>query len=272
MKEMLAYSLPLVPNSLSWWVVQISDRYMVTWFINASANGVYSMAYKVPSMIGVIADIFIQAWILSAMDEYDGEKNYNAFTNIYKSYETVLILCSAGLICFNRLIGQILFGNEFFDAVLYSPLLVFALLFNNLEAFFSAFYNATKKTKDLLFSSITAAVINIVINLIFIPLLGVYGAVLGTCVSYLVLLVMRIVGSGRLVKFKINYIFTTVNISLLLIQAISETFMTSSYVRTLLNIGITVFLIIINLKRIKMLIEMFIGLVKQGKKRVLREV
>ena len=69
LREMLQYSLPLVPNSFSWWIIQISDRYMVSWMISDHANGLYTMAYKIPSMLGVLSDIFMQAWVLTAIDE-----------------------------------------------------------------------------------------------------------------------------------------------------------------------------------------------------------
>ena len=256
MREMLRYSFPLVPNSLSWWIIQMSDRYMVKWFIGPASNGIYTMSYKIPSMVGVVADIFIQAWIISAMDEYDDERDYSSFELVYGAFEAVLVVISALLIAFNRPIGSVIYGDGFSQATLYAPFLIFALLFNNIQAFYSAFYSAAKETKSLLYSSITAAIINIVINLILIPTLGIYGAVIGTCVSYIVLALIRIAGSKKYAHFNIPYLKLVLNSILLLLQAALEVFISSMSIRVCSHIIICFVLVGMNIKRIGSLIKL----------------
>ena len=71
--DMLKYSIPMMPSIILWWVVNVSDRYMVTYFINSGANGLYTAASKIPNFVIMFSSIFIDAWQLSAVDEYDNE-------------------------------------------------------------------------------------------------------------------------------------------------------------------------------------------------------
>jgi len=78
LKEMLRYSLPLVPNGLMWWIMNVSDRYMLTFFLGYSATGLYSVSAKFPTIISLLYGIFFQAWQLSAMQEF-GKEDFEIF-------------------------------------------------------------------------------------------------------------------------------------------------------------------------------------------------
>ncbi|MEM2146385.1 MAG: NosD domain-containing protein, partial [Candidatus Jordarchaeaceae archaeon] len=80
LKEMLRYSLPLVPNGLMWWIMNVSDRYMLTFFLGYSATGLYSVSAKFPTIISLLYGIFFQAWQLSAMQEF-GKEDFEVFFN-----------------------------------------------------------------------------------------------------------------------------------------------------------------------------------------------
>lgn len=262
MKEMLSYSIPLVPNSLSWWIVQLSDRYMVAGFISAAANGVYTIAYKIPSMVGVASDIFIQAWLLSVIGEYDGEKDYRSFSKVYACFEAFLFVLSSVVICINVPVANILFGTDFFEASKYSPLLVFALLFNNMQAFFGSFYSAAKETKHLFYSSIGMASTNVVLNLCLIPFIGVYGAIISTIISYLLIATLRIIGSRKYIAFEIKYSYLVFNSIVLLLQALNESITSNSYIRVIVDIIGLGLILLINRIRIKYLLEMVLIMLK----------
>lgn len=65
---MLAYSVPLIPNGIMWWVVNASDRYIIGYFLGYEATGIYSVAAKFPTLLTMLYGIFFQAWQLSAME------------------------------------------------------------------------------------------------------------------------------------------------------------------------------------------------------------
>ena len=66
LKEMWKYSLPLVPNQLSWWVINASDRTIITTFLGITFNGVYSAANKFSSVCITLFNIFNMTWSESA--------------------------------------------------------------------------------------------------------------------------------------------------------------------------------------------------------------
>ena len=61
-RPMLRYCLPLIPANIFWWITHVSDRYMVTYMVSEGANGLYAIAYKIPTMITIVSTIFMEAW------------------------------------------------------------------------------------------------------------------------------------------------------------------------------------------------------------------
>ncbi|HCD4360148.1 TPA: oligosaccharide flippase family protein, partial [Enterococcus faecium] len=69
-REMLNYSIPLIATVVGWWINSTADRYVVSFIVGVSANGLLSVAYKIPQIINTLQGIFIQAWQISAIKEY----------------------------------------------------------------------------------------------------------------------------------------------------------------------------------------------------------
>lgn len=62
-RMLLKYSVPLIPNSLMWWIMSAGDKYIINYFLGDGANGLYSLSSKVPQIINMIYSLFIQAWL-----------------------------------------------------------------------------------------------------------------------------------------------------------------------------------------------------------------
>ena len=61
-RQMLAYCVPLIPTAVFWWIMGVSDRYLVKWFVGSDANGIYAVAYKIPTILTILATVFMDAW------------------------------------------------------------------------------------------------------------------------------------------------------------------------------------------------------------------
>ena len=59
-----------MPNSISWWVSNSSDRYIMNIFRGLSELGIYSVSYKIPSIMATISGIMVSAWEMSAVDDF----------------------------------------------------------------------------------------------------------------------------------------------------------------------------------------------------------
>ena len=123
-KEMLQFSVPTIFSGLSWWVVSSSDRYFVTGLCGTSINGIYSVAYKIPTILQAVDNVFYQAWIYTLYDSYKTEEGKNYIVKVYDVYNFFFCFVGAGLITFTCPLAKILYSNDFYAAWRFVPPLV----------------------------------------------------------------------------------------------------------------------------------------------------
>ena len=233
--ELLKYSLPSVPNMLSWWVNNLSDRYIIFLICGVNTAGLYSVASKLPAMINLITSVFQQAWQYSAAKEIDKKNSTYFFSNIFRVYTYFCVLSCSILIIFNKIICKILLQANFYTAWIFVPVLLLAATFGCIGTYFGVFYNAIKKNKMLMFSTLVGAIVNIILNFILIPLFNGMGAAIATAISFFIIMIIRMIDIKRIISMDINYKKFYVQISLLIIEAIfgslkGEVFMLSSLI------------------------------------------
>ena len=121
--QMLKYCVPLIPTIILWWIINVSDRYMVTYFISSSANGLYTAASKIPNFVILFSQIFIDAWQLSAVDEYDQEGGRQFFTKVFRAYSGGIFAVASVLILLCQFITKILVAKSYYDSWQFVPIL-----------------------------------------------------------------------------------------------------------------------------------------------------
>lgn len=205
LKNMLTYCFPLIPNQMSWWVSNSSDRYIMNYFRPVSELGVYSVSYKIPSIMTTMSSIFTGAWEISAVDDFGTEKNRKFFSEMYYEYLNLLIVLCASVLVFIRPLAYILFKKEFYGAWLFVPALLYATLFNGMCGFVGTIFSAAKKTNAIFFTTIAGAVTNIVLNFCLIPNWGAQGAAIATAFSYVATFISRLVISNKIINLTIDY-------------------------------------------------------------------
>lgn len=201
--EMLKYSMPMIPNSAMWWINNSSDRYLVTYLVSAAANGIYSIAYKIPSVFNVIVSVFMQAWQISVVEDFESEQGKKFYNQIYGYYVQTNIIVCAILIVFIKLIASFLFANEFFAAWKYSIPLIIGYSFHSLAGFIGTIYTTLKKTKLLFWSTFIAATSNIILNIFLIKRISTMGAAVATLVSYFIAYIIRRTLARQYINFTI---------------------------------------------------------------------
>lgn len=217
-KEMISYSKPLVFNTIAWWINNASDRYVVTLICGVTDNGIYSVAYKIPSILNIVQTIFSQAWTLSAVKEFD-EKNSMFYKNIYSSYNVGIVLVCSGLIMGDKILAKILFANEFYAAWKYAPWLMISVVFGSLSGVLGGIFTASKKTKVTAHTTIVGASVNTVLNFILVYAIGPSGAAIATLISYILVWSGRYRAANRLIKMEINIKRDMISYGLLIGQA-----------------------------------------------------
>ena len=218
-KQLLSFSIPLIANTVSWWIIGSSDRYSVSYFCGVSAMGVYSVAYKIPQILSSIITIFGQAWGISAVKDFDINDKDNFFVNVYNLYSCFLCIMCSLLIIMDKPIASILYANSYYEAWKYVPFLLLGVVFQGLGGYHSAVFGAVKKPGVLATSSIGGAVINVALNIVLIYWLGVIGAAISTFIAFFSMWLFRMIFMRRYININFSIYRDAVVYILLVIQA-----------------------------------------------------
>ena len=218
-KEMLAYSAPMLPNSISWWINNSADKYMLMWFVDMSAVGIYSVAHKIPSMLTVVIGIFMSAWQISVVEDFGTEEGSRFFNKTYNRFVVLNILACAFLVTFSKPIGALLFAREFSIAWKYSMILIIGSSFHAISGFLGSVFTTVKKTKVLFHSTFCGALLNIVLNAVLISFCGIMGAVVATSASYVFTYIIRRYSARKYIKIKTPFLKYLLSYILVLTQS-----------------------------------------------------
>lgn len=166
-RNMFRYCLPLIPATVCSWIINISDRYFISYMLGADVSGLYAVANKISTIMLIISNIFTSAWQLSAMDGRPRAEKERFFSNVYSVYEAGALTGAAVLMAASRLIMRFLAAPDYFSAWHYAPVLTLG-------------------------------------NALLIPVWGAMGAAASTLASYAVILAARALHSRRLLKVRIS--------------------------------------------------------------------
>lgn len=191
LREMSTFSAPLIPNNISNWAMNSMDKYMITYMYDVSYNGVYSVAHKFPSIISMLSAVFNQAWNYSALEEQKNKDYQNYYRQVFLLYSSYMFILASMIMCVIRPIVITWVGTEFSDAWQYTPYLFISTIFSCLTGFYVPLFVIAKKTSSLFISTVAGAVVNLVLNMILIPIWGINGASFATVISYLTVWIIR---------------------------------------------------------------------------------
>lgn len=205
LKEMLAYSCPMVPNSLSWWGISSSNRYLILLFLGASFNGIFAIAFKLPTIVTMIVGIFTLAWQEKSILTFDDKNRNEYYTSIFDKYCSLLICFSAIVLSFNNILFHYFIDKSFNESKYLVPLLMLSTILSSLASFYSSGFLGAKKTSSLFISTLLSGILTIILSYLLIPYLGLYGAAIGILVGYVFLLLLRIYQSKDIFRIHVNY-------------------------------------------------------------------
>lgn len=205
LKNMIIYSLPLIPNTISWTVINLSDRILIMNILGSDAVGIYAVANKFPNLVDMIYGFFFQSWRESAarvMGNQDQNQFYNSIYGYLKNFMYAVVLIMTACIPF---IFKVLVNEGYYEAVYYIPILMIAMYFSNISGFYGGIFTAYKDTKVMGITTMIAAVINLTVNLVLIRILGLYAGAISTLVSTLAVYGYRKVRVRKYVMLQENW-------------------------------------------------------------------
>lgn len=204
--QMLRYSIPLIPTTIFWWITSVSDRYMITGFLGADANGLYAVACKIPTILTLLSGIFLEAWQFSAVSEAEGsrQEHIRFYSQIWSLFQAVMFLAGSVVIALCHLGIRLLSADEYFGAWKYVPVLSIAMIFSAFAAFMGSVYVVALKSSLSFWTAMAGAGVNVLLNLLLIPAVGIQGAAAATLASYLLSFGIRAVSARRLIPFRLH--------------------------------------------------------------------
>lgn len=221
-RQMLRYCIPLIPTAVFWWIMGVSDRYMVKWFLGSDANGIYAVAYKIPTILTILATVFMDAWQLSAIAESDGDRQAHLrfYGRIWDAFASAVFLCAGGIIALSPLLIRLLAEEAYYSAWQYIPVLTLSMAAAAFSNFMGSVYVVTKQSKASFWTSLVGAGSNIVLNLWLIPRIGLQGAAAATFLSCLAVFLIRLVNARQLLPFSLSGRKLALGVGILLLQTL----------------------------------------------------
>ena len=251
LKKILKYSIPLVPNQLSWWIINASDRTLVTYILGIGINGIYSASNKFSSICITLFNIFNLTWTESAsvyINDSDSSKYFSSVFNTAIRIFSTLCLC---IIIFMPFLFKFMITGASFALAYYQiPILLIATFFNIIVSMIGAIYVALKKTAEISKTSIYAAIINIIINVCLIKFIGLYAASISTLIAYLSMALYRYIDVQKYIKIKLDFKYF-ISIIILFVLSLFVYYTRINLLCTLWAIIVFVYLLINNYSVIK---------------------
>lgn len=192
-KKMLSYSIPLVPNQLSMWIINSSARIIVTLFLGTSANGILAISNKFSTVITTFFNIFYLSWTETVVTHFKDEDRDLFLSGMITTIFRLFACLGLGIIAFMPFMFPLLVNEQYAAAYVQIPIYILGTLCNILVGELGAIYVVTKKTKELAKSTIWSAIINIVTHLALIKFIGLYAASISTFIGYGTVMIYRVI-------------------------------------------------------------------------------
>ena len=204
LKDIIKYSVPLIPNMISWWIVSASDRTIISAVIGVAQNGIYSAANKFSGIFSTLYSVFNLTWTESASININSEDRDEFFSKIFDFIVRFFGSLCLGTIAVMPFVFGILVNEKFAESYYQIPILILGSVFNILVSFLGSVYVAKKLTKEIAKTSIIAAIINIVVNIALIKQIGLYAASISTVIAYFAMFIYRWIDVKKYVSIKTN--------------------------------------------------------------------
>lgn len=216
--ELARYGIPLSVNTLGWWVNSSFSRYAVALLCGVANAGLLSAAYKIPAIPKTIQQIFIQAWQISAIRDFDPDDRDGFFGKIYNGACCFSAMLTSVVVFLMPVIAIVMFSDEFYSAWIYVPILMVCILFDCLASVVGGIFTAVGNTRPIAASAAVSVFAAVVACIVFIPLFGIQGAALASALSSVVIWAVRLILSRKYLLFSIDWRTFVTMIAVIVVQ------------------------------------------------------
>lgn len=205
-RAMIVYGLPFIYSSLAGDVFNYADKWAIKSIQSYSDVGIYSAAANVVSICAIVQTTFSLLWAPMAMEHYEKAPENKAFFEKANSCITLAMFAiGAFVVCFKDVIVYLL-GEEYRLAATVIPFLLFNPIMTTISE--TTVYGVNFRNKTWYHAIITTipAILNIVLNMILVPVFSSKGAAIATAISYVVFYALRTVLGQRCYSYNISHL------------------------------------------------------------------
>ena len=248
LKPVLLFGLPFVPTLVIHWVLGFMDRMMLKEMMSLKEVGIYTIASSMSTIIVIFSNAVGQAWSPHSIEAYENNKE-EAFL-LYKKFLLILMAIGGGFVLFMALCGKelimLFFEEKYYTAFMPFLILMSGLSFQMTNQVTALGISLKKKTLYFFYVSFVAAIVNITMNWLLIPMFNELGAAIATSVSYLIITNIYMFISGKLIPIQFNKSYIGLYACFILI-ALALTALDME-MRLLLFLGTSIYLFLIRKK------------------------
>lgn len=185
LKELLRIGIPLLPNFLIFWVFNSSDKVMITNIIDVGASGVYSVGAKLGHVSQLIYTAFAGGWQFFAFSTMKEKNQVESNSKVFEYLGVISFVAAAFVFPFSKSIFEIFFADEYLEGYMVAPYLFLAPLMQMLFQVIGNQFLVIKMTWPSFFILFSGAIVNVILNLVLIPKIGIEGAAIATLLGYI---------------------------------------------------------------------------------------
>ena len=244
LREMLRYSWPMVPNCMSSWVMRVSDRFVIIFFMGIEANAVYVVANKIPGLLSIAQNTFTMAWQENASVVSRDRDASEYYSSMFRTMFDLMAGFFGLLIAAAPILFKLLIRGDYAAAYNQIPILFVGMFFFSMSTFLGGIYVAYMESKSVGITTTAAAACNLIVDIATIRWIGLYAASGSTLISYLFLFIFRSIDVQRIVKVKYNLSHMLVILTIMISESVM-CFMQRPVLNLInLVLGVVVFMVI----------------------------
>lgn len=190
-KFSLELSVPLIAYSIASQILNVSDRMMISWLVNNSAVGIYSTIYTVSSLSLLVWHSMHASFVPYLFQNIDDKDRHIGVKKTAFSIMLLYAVIAILLVFLAPEIVRILAPKEYYEAIYIMPPIAVGVFFTSLSNIYSDIAVYYKKTRFVMYPAIVAALLNVILNYIFIKLYGYMAAAYTTMVSYICMAILQ---------------------------------------------------------------------------------
>lgn len=216
-KQLLCYCLPLIPNSMMWFLLNGINRPIMEATVGLEAIGIYAVANRFPGVIAMLCTVFSSAWGISMIEEFNSPQFNSFFNKTTRLLFFVMIFGGCFLVLLSKTIINIFASEDFFDAWKYLPVLTLAVIFQNMASLVGGVFMAEKKSIYFFYTSMIGAITSIVLTISLGRICGLMGVCVAVSVSFFLMLVSRVIFAWKHInEMNLTYYFLMILLFIIL--------------------------------------------------------